>query len=161
MDVIQPPLSQPFQNRINHNRLICLNQEKKFTLQYTCQITLLPLLSPLTPLSAILVLLLILISLSPTTSPNSPAPASCTSVKSAASDPCLTLKLPPPFTPSSSILNQITATPYFSISLPNAASGAYPNSLARAVTRTSRHHHITIDLKSLHWLKNAFDYIKI
>src|SRR6218665_1627084 len=70
------------------------------------------------PLSTILVLLLILISLSPTTSPTSPAPASCTSVTSAVSDPCLTLKLPPPSPPPSSILNKITATPSFSISTP-------------------------------------------
>src|SRR6218665_2102292 len=28
------------------------------------------------------------------------------------------------------------------------------NSLARVVTRTPRHHHITPVLKSLHWLKN-------
>src|SRR6218665_3915859 len=48
---------------------------------------------------------LILISLSPTTSPTSPAPASCTSVTSAASDSCLTLKPPPPLPPPSSILN--------------------------------------------------------
>src|SRR6218665_3159008 len=68
------------------------------------------------PLSTILVLLLILISLFPTTSPTSPAPASCTSVTSAAFDPCLTLKLPPPSPPPSSILNKITATPSFSIS---------------------------------------------
>src|SRR6218665_1146181 len=38
-------------------------------------------------------------------SPTSPAPASCTSVTSAASDPCLTLKLPPPVPPPSSIRN--------------------------------------------------------
>src|SRR6218665_4054418 len=56
-------------------------------------------------LSVILVLLSILISLSPTTSPTSPAPASCSSVTSAAFDPCLILKLPPPLPPPLSILN--------------------------------------------------------
>src|SRR6218665_1990416 len=84
------------------------------TLQYTSPITHLTLLSPLMPLSVILVLLSILISLSPTTSPTSPAPASCTSVISAAYDPCLTLKLPPPLPPPLFILNWITATPFFS-----------------------------------------------
>src|SRR6218665_2143934 len=54
-------------------------------------------------LSAILFLLFILIS--PTTSPTSPAPASCTPVTSAASDPCFTLRLPPPSPPPSSILD--------------------------------------------------------
>src|SRR6218665_3697639 len=73
---------------------------KLLTLQYTSPITLLPLLSHLMPLSTILVLLLILIYLSPTTSPTSPAPASCTSVTTTASDPCLTLKPPPPNTSS-------------------------------------------------------------
>src|SRR6218665_1167057 len=77
-----------------------------------------PLGSASLALSAILVLLLILISLFPTTSPTSPAPASCTSVTSAASDPCLTLKLPPPSPPPSSILNYIAATPSFTISTP-------------------------------------------
>src|SRR6218665_2530695 len=52
-------------------------------------------------LSAILVLLLILISHSPT----SPTPASCTYAISAASDPCLTLKLHPPLPPPSSTQN--------------------------------------------------------
>src|SRR6218665_353909 len=51
------------------------------------------------------VILSILISLSPTTSPTSPAPASYTSVTSAAYDPCLTLKLPPPLPPPLFILN--------------------------------------------------------
>src|SRR6218665_1350984 len=79
------------------------------------------------PLFAILVLLLILISLSPTISPTSPARASCTSVTYTASDPCLTLKLPPPLPPPSSILNCITATPTFLISTnPNKAPAAYP-----------------------------------
>src|SRR6218665_1559837 len=105
MDVIQPPLSQPFQNRIHHNRLYLPKSGKFLTLQYTFPITHLPLLSPLMPLFATLVILLIIISLSPTTSPTSPAPASCTSVTSAASDQCLTLKLPPASPPSSSILN--------------------------------------------------------
>src|SRR6218665_3719497 len=50
-------------------------------------------------LSAILVLFLILISHSPITSPNSPAPASCTYAISAAFDPRLTLKLHPPLPP--------------------------------------------------------------
>src|SRR6218665_3024541 len=104
MDVIKPPSSQSFQNRIHHNRPTCPKSRKFLTLQYICPISLLPLLSHLMPLSAILVLLLILTSLSPTTSPTSPAPASCTSV-TAASDPCLTLKPPPPSPPPSSILN--------------------------------------------------------
>ena len=109
MDVIQPPLSQPFQNRIHHNRPICLNQENSGPFN-TPVITLLPLLSSLMPLAAILVLLLILISLSQTTFITFPAPASCTSVTSAASDPCLTLKLPPPSPPPSPILQLRTET---------------------------------------------------
>src|SRR6218665_919866 len=96
MDVIQPTLPQPFQNRIYHNQPTCPNQENPPTLPYNCPITHLSLLSFLMLLSAILVLLLILISHSPTTSPPSPAPASCTYATSAASDPCLTLKLHPP-----------------------------------------------------------------
>src|SRR6218665_173774 len=44
-------------------------------------------------------------NLSPTTSPTFPAPASCLSVTSAASDPWLTLKLTPPSPPPSFILN--------------------------------------------------------
>src|SRR6218665_2696844 len=89
------------------SNLLCLNPSKtEFiiiglpaqikeipTLPYDCPTTPLPLLSILMLLSAILVLLLILISHSPTTSPTSPAPASCTYAISAASDPCLTLKL--------------------------------------------------------------------
>src|SRR6218665_2267215 len=47
----------------------------------------------------------LLISHSPTTSPISPAPASCTYAISAASDPCLTLKLHPPLPPPSSTQN--------------------------------------------------------
>src|SRR6218665_3600160 len=131
MDVIQPLLPQTFQNRIHHNRPACLPKSRKFpTLQYTtCPVTLLPLLSPLMPLKiAILVYLLILISLSPTTFPTSPAPASCTFVTTAASGSCLTLKLHPPMPPPSSIQNQITATPPFSISTPPKYSVciAYP-----------------------------------
>src|SRR6218665_3665661 len=105
MDVIQLPSFQPFQNRIHHNRPICNISRKFLTLQYTSPKTHLPLLSPLMPLSSILVLLLILVSLSPTISPTSPAPASCTFVTSAAYDPCLTLKLPPPLPPPLFILN--------------------------------------------------------
>src|SRR6218665_3260666 len=69
-------------------------------------------------LSAILVLLLILISHPPTTSPTFPAPASCTYVISAASDPCLTSKLPPPLPPPLSSQNSTTATLSFSTSTP-------------------------------------------
>src|SRR6218665_1977049 len=107
------------------------------------------------PLSVILVLLSILISLSPTTSPTSPVPASYTSVTSAAFDPCLTLKLPPPLPPPSSILNYITAAPFFSaLTLPKyTVSSSFKIQNSRAVTRTLRHHHITPILKSLHWLK--------
>src|SRR6218665_3427634 len=96
-------------------------QTKKFLYQclpYDCPTTPLPLLSSLILLSAILVLLLILICHSPTTSPTFPAPASCTYVISAASDPCLTLKLPPPLPPPLSTQNLITVTPYFSTSTP-------------------------------------------
>src|SRR6218665_2026574 len=105
MDVIQSPLSQPFQNRIHHRPIYQNQKIPDPSIGYTSSITHLPLLSPLIPLSAILVLLLIIISLFPTTSPTSPAPASWTSVTSAASDPCLILKLPPPLPPPSSILN--------------------------------------------------------
>src|SRR6218665_1065431 len=85
-------------------QLVYLPKSRKFlTLQYSSPITHLPLLSPL--MSVILVLLSIIISLSPTTSPTSPAPASCTFVTSAAYDPCLTLKLPPPLPPPLFILN--------------------------------------------------------
>src|SRR6218665_1799243 len=65
-------------------------------------------------LSEILVLLSILIPLSPPTPPPSPAPASCPFVTSAAYNPCLTLKQPPPLPPPLFILNYITATPFFS-----------------------------------------------
>jgi len=30
MDVLQPPLFEPFQNRIHHNRSICPNQENSW-----------------------------------------------------------------------------------------------------------------------------------
>src|SRR6218665_209993 len=89
-------------------RLSAQNYKRKFlTLQYTLPITLLPQLSSLMLLFAILVLglLLILISLSPTTSPTSPASDLCTYVTSAASDPCLNLKLLPPSPPPSSTQN--------------------------------------------------------
>src|SRR6218665_1935783 len=79
-----------------------ISQIKKIpdpSMAYTCPRTLLPLLTPLMPLSAILVLPLIFILLSPTTSPSSPAPASCTPLIFGVSDPCLTLKLPPPSPP--------------------------------------------------------------
>src|SRR6218665_3762719 len=62
-------------------------------------------LSSLMLLSAILVLLLILTSHSPTTSPTPPTPVSCTYATSAASDPCLTLKLHPLLPPPSSTQN--------------------------------------------------------
>src|SRR6218665_628314 len=74
-------------------------------------------------LSAILLLLLIFNFLSPTTSPTYPAPASCTSVTSVASDPCLTLKLPPPLPPPSSILQ--LPLPQSRLH-PNTASPAHP-----------------------------------
>ena len=67
------------------------------------------------PMSAIWVLLLILISFSITTSPTSPAHASCTSVISAAYDPCLTLKLPPPSSlPANSRYSIIILSHYYS-----------------------------------------------
>src|SRR6218665_2403711 len=106
-------------------------------------------------LSAILVLLFILISHSPTPSPTSPAPASCTYAISAASDPCLTLKLHPTIATSivhskldycNSLFLNLDSTQIQRLQL-------IQNSLARAVTRTPRHHHITPVLKSLHWLK--------
>src|SRR6218665_3655186 len=105
MDVIQSPLSQPFQNRIHHRPIYQNQKIPDPSIGYTSPITHLPLLSSLIPLSAILVLLLILISLFPTTSSTSPAPASCTSVTSSASDQCLTLKLPPLSPAPTSILN--------------------------------------------------------
>src|SRR6218665_3819346 len=95
-----------------------LKSRKSPTLPYDCRITPLPLLSSLILLSAILVLLLILISHSPTTSPIFPAPASCIYVTSSASDPCLTLKLPPPLPPTFSTQNLTTVTPSFSTSTP-------------------------------------------
>src|SRR6218665_756029 len=64
MDVIQPPSSQNFRNRIHHKTYYLSKSRKFLTLQYTSPITHLPLLSPLMPLSAILVLLLILMHLS-------------------------------------------------------------------------------------------------
>src|SRR6218665_3848764 len=98
-------------------------------------------LSPLMPLSAILVLFLILISLSPTTSPTSPAPASCTTASTIATsivhsklDYCNSLFL------------NLDSTQIHRLQL-------IQNSLARDVTRTLRHCHITPVLKSLHWLK--------
>src|SRR6218665_1951247 len=106
-------------------------------------------------LSAILVLLLILISHSPTTSPTSPAPASCTYAISAASDPCLTLKLHPPLPPPSSTQKLDYCNSLF-LNLDSTQIQRLQliqNSVARAVIRTPRHHHITPVLKSLHWLK--------
>src|SRR6218665_1065062 len=107
-------------------------------------------------LSAILVLLLILISHSQTTSPTSPAPASCTYAISAASDPCLTLKLHPPLPPPSSMHSKLDYCNSLFLNLDSTQIQRLQliqNSLARAVTRTPRHHHVTPVLKSLHWLK--------
>src|SRR6218665_2292337 len=103
----------------HHWRSAYLPKSRKSpTHPYDCPITPLSLLSSSMLLSAILVLLLIPISHSPTTSPTSPAPASCTYAISAASDPCLTLKLHPPLPPPSSTQNWTTATPSFSTSTP-------------------------------------------
>src|SRR6218665_3406996 len=97
-------------------------------------------------LSSVLVLLLILISLSLTTSPTSSAPASCTFVTSAASDPCLTFNC---------LHHRHLHRPFKTrlLLLPLSQSRLYPNSLqclqliqnslARVVTRTPRHDHIT------------------
>src|SRR6218665_1879421 len=87
-------------------------------------------------LSAILVLLLILVSHSPTTSPTSPSPASCTYATSAASDPCLTLKLHPLYCH----LHRPLKTRLLQLPLPqprlhpNTASTAHPK-----LTRTRCH----------------------
>src|SRR6218665_1522239 len=125
------------------------------TLHYTCPITLLPLLSPLMPLSAILVLLSILISLSSTTSSTSPAPASCTFATSAASDPMLDFKTASTIATfivhskldyCNSLNLDLDSTQIQRLQLTQ-------NSLAQAVTRTPRHHHITPVLETLHWLK--------
>src|SRR6218665_1836217 len=107
------------------------------------------------PLSLILVFLSILISLPPTTSPTSPAPASCTSVTSAAYDPCLTFKTAS--TIATSIVN--SKLDYCNSLFLNLDSTQIQrlqliqSSLARAITRMPRHHHITPVLKSLRWLK--------
>src|SRR6218665_2051238 len=85
--------------------------------------------------------ILILISHSPPPSPTSPAPASCTYAISAASDPCLTLKLQ-----NSPFLN-LDCTQIQRLQL-------IQNSFPRAATRTPQHHHITLVLKSLNWIKN-------
>ena len=113
------------------------------------------LLSLPTPLSALLALLLIHISLYLPTSATARAPASRTSVTSAASGLCSTLKLPLPLLLSivhskldycNSLFLHLESTQLRRLQL-------IQNSLARAVTRTPMHHHITPILKSLHWLK--------
>src|SRR6218665_2382348 len=89
-------------------------------------------------LSAILVLLLILISHSPTPPPTSPAPASCTYAISAASDPCLTLKMHPPLPPPSSTQKLDYCNSLF-LNLDSTQIQRLQliqNSVARAVTRT-------------------------
>src|SRR5688572_15978608 len=149
MDVAQPPLPQSFQNRIHHPSLSDQSR-KSLTLQYTYPLTLHLLPSPLTPLSAILVLLLIHISPSLITAPTSPASALCTFVTSAASDPCSTLKLPPPLLPPLSTQSSITGIPSSSIYSTQLKRLQFiQNSLVRTVTRTPKHHHVTPILKSL------------
>ena len=54
-----------------------------------------------------------------------------------------------------STLSSITAIPSFSTSNPPAKPpAAYSKFTGLTVTRTPRHHHITLILKSLHWLKS-------
>jgi len=134
-----------------------LPKSRKFlTVQYTCPVALLPLLSSLMLLFAIVVLLLILISLSPTTSQTSPAPALCTYIRDLRRiRPMLDFKT------ASNIATSIVHSKldYCNSLFLNLDSTLIQrlqliqNSLARAVTRMPRHHHITPVLKSLHWLK--------
>src|SRR6218665_1955903 len=102
---------------------------------------------------AILVLLVIPISSCPTTFPTSPSPASCTSVTFTAPDPCLTLSC---CLHQSTIHSKLDYCTSLSLNLDSTQIQrlqVIQNSLARAVTRTPRHHHITPVLKLLHWLK--------
>src|SRR6218665_3748170 len=111
------------------------------------------------PLSAILVLLLILISLSPTTSPTSLARSCFMHIR----DLC---RIRPMFDSktASTIATSIVHSKldYYNSLFLNLDSTQIhrlqliQDSLARAVTRTPRHHHITPVLKYLslnHWLK--------
>src|ERR1043165_4238806 len=114
MDVVQPPMPQTLPKQNLSSKAFLTKSRKSLTFQYTYPLTLHLLLSPLMLLSAILVSLLIHISPSLTTSPTSHAPASCTFVTSAASDPCSTSKLPPPLLPPLSTQSSTTAIPSFS-----------------------------------------------
>src|SRR6218665_1060180 len=103
MDVIQSSSSQPFQSRIHNNgrglsAQIKKNADPSINLSNNYFFT--------TFTSDTHAVRNLGVTFDPHMfSPTSSSTASCTSVTSAAFDPCLTLKLPPPSPPPSSILN--------------------------------------------------------